>query len=186
MHTWLYLHRRKAQEAASSAAAAAGSGNVLYLIQCSRSSCVEEYDEDLYVDCHGEENDAVEHMVRDALRKLDGTWLFNATAPGSKQQQSSSGIALFSTLEAANELAGQLFKEMLANPPFDGEADDDDEEEEEEEEAEKSKLSKKKAADGRVKWEATLRYNYDPLTAGQLKNVVESTLVVKVVPATVC
>jgi hypothetical protein len=181
--------KRKAQ------ADAAGNGDVLHLIRCTHDSGIDEYDDDLYVDCYGEENDAVEEMVQDALRKLDGTWMYAALAPGSKQQKTShnsssssssgggGGMKLFRTLEAANKQAAELFEALLANSPFDGEADDW---EGGGDVPQQPKSYETKTADGRSKWERQQWYYYDPLNPGELKNVVASTLTVEVVPASVC
>ncbi|WIA36049.1 hypothetical protein OEZ86_007408 [Tetradesmus obliquus] len=47
--------KRKAQGDASTAAAAAGSGDAFYLILCSRSSCVEQFDENFTMDHYEDE-----------------------------------------------------------------------------------------------------------------------------------
>jgi hypothetical protein len=120
--------KRKAQGDASREAAAAGSGDLVYMIQCTRDSGVDEYDDDFCTDCHGDEQEQAECLVKEAIKELDGTWMYNAPVPGSKKQKpsssgSSSGIVVFKTLEAANARAAQVWKYLQADPPFDSEAD---------------------------------------------------------------
>jgi hypothetical protein len=128
-------------------------------------------------------------MVDEAIKKLDGTWIYNTPAPGSKQQaknscssSSSSGIKLFRTLEEANKQAEQLFKALMVAPFFDGEADDWEGGGDAPAQPESYGT---KTADGRATWEQLQWYYFDPLNPGQLKNVVASTLTVEVVPANV-
>lgn len=153
----------------------------------------------MYTDCYGEDRDAAEDEVEQAVRRLDGTWLYNTPAPGNKQQTASSGSGtnsgtssggykLFRDLEAANKQAAALFKELFANPPFDAAASDDedeDEEEEEDEEADQTAFYGSRTADGRSTWQRARRYYFDP-NWGDMQNVVNSMLTVEVVPATVC
>jgi hypothetical protein len=79
------------------------------VIQCTCDSGIDEYDDDIYIDCYGEEQTQAEWLVDEAIKKLDGTWMYNAPLPGSKKQKpgssssgSSSDIVVFKTLEAAN------------------------------------------------------------------------------------
>ncbi|WIA15877.1 hypothetical protein OEZ85_012628 [Tetradesmus obliquus] len=125
--------KRKAQGDASTAAAAAGSGDAFYLILCSRSSCVQQFDENFTMDHYEDELEEDKREVRDAVKPFDGTWMHGMPVPGSQQQKASSSssssssdcsIQLFKSLEAANQQAGELYKALLASTPFDGEAAD--------------------------------------------------------------
>uniref|UniRef100_A0A383VTI0 Uncharacterized protein n=1 Tax=Tetradesmus obliquus TaxID=3088 RepID=A0A383VTI0_TETOB len=193
--------KRKAQGDAShcgTAAAAAGSGNAFYLILCSRSSCVEQFDESFTMDHYEDELEEDKREVRDAVKPFDGTWMHGMPVPGSKEQKrassssSSSGcsIQLFKSLEAANQQAGELYRALLASAPFDGEAADIPKKKPQfswqATQPKQPKSLETTTADGRCKWVRQQTYYFDhERSTGERewKHVVASTLTVEVLPA---
>ena len=154
-----------------------------FVISCSRKSQLVDTDEHSYVDCYGDEVDAVDQEIGDAAEAGDGVWVYNYRQP---QGTSNGHLLVFKTKEAANSHADTVWQQLYQDHPFDRvyREDDDDEGEEEDEsdDGEDASAFRELKPDGCVLWRREQQYIVDPFGA-DLKNIVSSTLIVEVVPA---
>lgn len=113
-----------AAAAGKGAAAEAPSGPPLYAVRCERHSNDVQWDEETFVDCY-DEDEGPRDEVEGCAEAWDGVWLHDAAqrqwqhpaVPGSGRRVVSTNcsgkLTVFERLEAANERAAAVFRDML-------------------------------------------------------------------------
>ena len=165
-------------------------------VRVSRSTLLVDVDEELYLDCKGEEWRATKKELKREVTAHDGTWwTAKPTKPaaqrgggGSSGGGSGSGsgsggdVRAFPTLEAANARAAKVWAALQAHPPpLFRPVDDEDENSAPENAAAAQQQEQQLPADGRARYSGTQAFYADPY-GDDLEHVVESSVEVAVVP----